>query len=350
MTGTRRIASLLVFVLLTLIIAAAPAGPAGATPLSEKRQELEEIGARLGKVYREASIAVEKYNEATAQLAAVKAAMKQNKRLLAVAEYNLELANAQLETRAVNLYKQHDISVVDVLFATSSFEELVTHLELMERLGNSDVDTVKSIDAYKRDIKDRRLKLEADEKEADRLVTERAAQKDEVLALQSRLERMQSDLEREISRLRAAARAAAAAAAAEAAQQAALVSETTSYEPPDPGGSGNSSVVAIAQRYLGVPYVWGGASPAGFDCSGLTMYCYAQVGVSLPHGATLQQKMSTPVPIHALQPGDLVFFGSASYSYHVGIYSGGGQMIHAPHTGAVVSYGSISGAWIGGRF
>ncbi len=99
-----------------------------------------------------------------------------------------------------------------------------------------------------------------------------------------------------------------------------------------------------------MPYVYGGATPAGFDCSGLTMYCYAQVGVYLPHGATLQQKMSTPVPLHALQPGDLVFFGSASYSYHVGIYTGSGQMIHAPHTGAVVSYGSISGAWIGGRF
>jgi cell wall-associated NlpC family hydrolase len=79
------------------------------------------------------------------------------------------------------------------------------------------------------------------------------------------------------------------------------------------------------------------------------MYCYAQIGIGLAHGATAQQQSSTPVPLNALQPGDLVFFGSASYSSHVGIYVGGGSMIHAPHTGAVVSYGSISGAWIGGR-
>ena len=114
-------------------------------------------------------------------------------------------------------------------------------------------------------------------------------------------------------------------------------------------GAPHPAVVAIAQRYLGVPYVYGGASPSGFDASGLTMYCYAQIGIGLSHGATMQQRASTPVPISALQPGDLVFFGNASYSHHVGIYVGGGSMIHAPHTGAVVSYGSIGGAWIGGR-
>ncbi len=348
MTGIRRAAT---FLLITLILVTiAPVGPTAATPLSEKRQELEEIGTRLGEVYRESAIAVEKYNTATAQLADVKGAIRENERLLGIAEYNLELANAQLEARAISLYKERGVGFVDVLFATSSFDEFVTQLDLMERLGNSDVDTVKSIAAYKRDIKDRRLKLEADKEEAARLLAERKAQKDEVLALQARLERMQSQLEREISRLRAAARAAAAAAAAAAAERAALTSSSTSYVPPDPGGSGNATVVEIAKRYLGVPYVYGGATPAGFDCSGLTMYCYAQVGVSLPHGATLQQKMSTPVPLHALTPGDLVFFGSASYSYHVGIFVGGGTMIHAPHTGAVVSYGSISGAWIGGRF
>jgi len=112
---------------------------------------------------------------------------------------------------------------------------------------------------------------------------------------------------------------------------------------------GYPSIVATAQLYLGVPYVWGGASPSGFDCSGLTMYCYAQVGVSLAHSATAQQQASTPVSLGNLRPGDLIFFGDASYSYHVGIYVGDGQMIDAPYTGAVVRYDSISGAWSGGR-
>ena len=282
--------------------------------------------------------------------------IKQNQHLLKVAEYNLDVANTQLQSRAESIYKTRDVGIVDVLFASNSFDDLVTQLNLMERLGNSDVDTVKSIAAYQQDIKDRRVKLDADKKSAAKLVTERAAQK-------SRgprpAEPARADDGRHQERHPASAGAAGRGRAAPPHRPPQRSRGSGSSgggggggggSVPDPGGSGNSAVVAIAQRYLGVPYVYGGASPSGFDCSGLTMYCYAQVGIGLSHGATDQQHASTPVPLSALQPGDLVFFGNASYSYHVGIYVGGGSMIHAPHTGAVVSYGSISGAWIGGRF
>jgi cell wall-associated NlpC family hydrolase len=108
-------------------------------------------------------------------------------------------------------------------------------------------------------------------------------------------------------------------------------------------------IVRIARRCLGAPYVWGGATMKGFDSSGLTKYVYGRVGVPLVHGATGQQKACTPVRLDKLRRGDLVFFGNKKYSSHVGVYIGGGQMIDAPHTGAVVSVDKITGAWIGGR-
>jgi cell wall-associated NlpC family hydrolase len=348
--GKRRIA-VLSLLLGTLLLSFALSTQASASPVADKKTRLREIQAKLQGVYHEADLAVEKYNQATSQLTTVQQQIKENQHLLKVAEYNLDVANTQLQSRAESIYKTRDVGIVDVLFASNSFDDLVTQLNLMERLSNSDVDTVRSIAAYQQDIKDRRVKLDADKKAAAKLVTERAAQKSKVLAVQGRLEQMTAGIKNDIQRLQEQ-QAAAARAAAEVAAQAAAggASNSGGGSVPDPGGSGNSAVVAIAQRYLGVPYVYGGASPSGFDCSGLTMYCYAQVGVGLSHGATDQQHASTPVPISALQPGDLVFFGNASYSYHVGIYVGGGSMINAPHTGAVVSYGSIGGAWIGGRF
>ena len=86
--------------------------------------------------------------------------------------------------------------------------------------------------------------------------------------------------------------------------------------------------------------MYGGSTPSGFDCSGFTMFCYAQIGIGLPHNAAAQQ--ASVAAVSSPQPGDLVFFGYPAY--HVGLYVGGGSMIHAPHTGAVVSYGSTAGA------
>lgn len=179
---------------------------------------------------------------------------------------------------------------------------------------------------------------------------------------------------------RAAAEAAAQAAAEEAARQAAAaqaapapsVSEDdddsdSGYTPPsrtpeiedssddDGGGSswgsgGAATAIAAAKSYLGVPYVWGGESYGGVDCSGLTMLAWARAGVGLPHLSRAQYGYGTHVSINSMEPGDLIFWssnGAQSGIYHVAMYLGGGQMIEAPTFGVpvritgVYSWGSI---------
>jgi cell wall-associated NlpC family hydrolase len=101
--------------------------------------------------------------------------------------------------------------------------------------------------------------------------------------------------------------------------------------------------VAIAEQFLGVPYRWGGADPTGFDCSGLVMYAYAQMGVFLPHYAASQFETGTPVDVSELQPGDLVFFEPRSDGPgHVALFVAGDEIIEAPHTGDVVKFASLS--------
>jgi cell wall-associated NlpC family hydrolase len=109
----------------------------------------------------------------------------------------------------------------------------------------------------------------------------------------------------------------------------------------------DSQAASIALQYIGVPYLWGGATPAGFDCSGLVMYVFAQLGISLPHSAAAQFGLGTPVPEDQLQPGDLVFFDSLA---HVGISLGGGQFVDAPHTGSFVRIDSLADPWYASRY
>lgn len=94
------------------------------------------------------------------------------------------------------------------------------------------------------------------------------------------------------------------------------------------------AAVAAAESVLGRPYVWGASGQSSFDCSGLTMWAWAHAGVGLSHSSSAQYGSGAHVSQSALQPGDLLFFYSPIS--HVGMYIGGGQMIHAPHTGDVV--------------
>jgi len=146
----------------------------------------------------------------------------------------------------------------------------------------------------------------------------------------------------ELNATKAAAAAKAAADAAAEALRASIAANKTSYtgpsvseflaNPPYPSFS-LAQVYSVGLQYQGVPYVYGGSTPAGFDCSGFVMYVYAQFGISLPHSVVSQDAIGTTISEADAQPGDLVVFNDGS---HDGIYAGGGNILHAPYAGASV--------------
>ena len=179
-------------------------------------------------------------------------------------------------------------------------------------------------------------------------LAERAARKAAIEGQLAERQRLLGSIKDEIVKLQAQEavrqrRLAAAARARLASTPPTTPVDAASAAPGDPPPARYGGVVGIAMQYLGIPYQWSGASPdTGFDCSGFVMFVFAQLGVSLPHNAASQCSYGTPVSRDQLEPGDLVFFDGLG---HVGIYIGGGQFIHSPHTGEVVKISSLDEAW-----
>ena len=333
--------------MLTALFCVAVAAAYAAPPISAKKAEAQSALARIQQLDSAAHVAESRYESATAKLQLLQQQLSLNKQALGVARGNLAAAQSALAQRLAAIYTSQDSeSSLAVLLGARSIDELVTRLETVNTVTSQNSSLVQQVASYQRSIIRHRELLHNAKESASRLVLERAAAKRAIGAKLAAAQRLYNSVRAEIAQLQAAQRASQYAALQQAHQ--AVIAQRTQT---DLGGGfigGNlppgryGAAVGIAEQYLGVPYVWGGASPSGFDCSGLVMYVYAQLGVSLPHYTVSQY--SYPNAVHPsrseLQPGDLVFFAGLG---HVGIYIGGNQFIHAPHTGTVVSIDSMTG-------
>jgi cell wall-associated NlpC family hydrolase len=357
--STRRKAPALVIAFAALLFAAT-AVPASGDTVASKRAEAQSVLNQIQQLDSSLERAVEAYDLANVKLARIKHDLTQNTSSLKVAKRSLKNSQRELSSRLVDLYtSQNQDSTLVVLLGSSSLDDLLNNMDAVDRVSQQDSIVLRQVITLRREVQQRQRELKRAHTEQVQVVAQRAAAKASIQSQLGQRQALLSSIKSEIVKLQAeeAARAAELQRQAEARLQqqssSNTISQTVSISAPPTGApppSHTGGVVGIAMRYLGVPYVWGGASPSGFDCSGFVMYVYSQVGISLPHSSYAQYGYGSPVTRSQLEPGDLVFFDGLG---HVGIYVGGGSFIHAPHTGDVVKISSLSGwyssTFVGGR-
>ena len=260
-----------------------------------------------------------------------------------------------MKKRIKFMYEEGDTTALETLVTAENFSDLVNKAEYVQNVHTYDRKQLEDYIETKQQIADLKTTLEDEQKNMESMQAEYENKESE---LSSTIESKKAEVANLDSQIQAAAEAAAAEALA-AQQQAAAANNNngggsgnrnnggngTKPAPaptPSGGGSGNTStaqaIVNAAYSQLGVPYVWGGTTPGvGLDCSGLTQYCHRVAGISI--GRTSEVQGGGGKAVSNPQPGDLVCYGS-----HIGIYIGGGQMIHAPHTGDVVRVANVYGS------
>jgi cell wall-associated NlpC family hydrolase len=325
---------------------------ASATPgtVASKQAEARQVIGQINQIDRSLGAAVEAYNLANVRLRTIEGDLRENRQQLELARANLKNAQESLSARLVNAYTStQDNSTLAVLLGSTSLEDLLNKIETINSTSRQDTSIVEQVTSFKAAVKRNRIELRNAHAEQQHVVAQRAAQRQRIESQLASRRQLLSSIKGQIARIRAAEEAQQRQLAAAAQSRlsgggtsyngvgiAASTPEGSTVAPPNVHGG----VVGIAMRYLGVPYRWGGASPSGFDCSGFVMYVFAQMGISLPHSTYALWNVGVSVSRDQLQPGDLVFFSGLG---HMGIYIGGNQFIHAPHTGDVVKISTLTG-------
>jgi cell wall-associated NlpC family hydrolase len=340
-----------------LAIAAGTTAPASsAATLAQKRAQAARVAAQVNKLDVQYDQLQERYRGAQYRLGQLTSGVHDLNADLRQTQKQLDVAQARLVNRAVVVYQAGSSTTQVVSLAEAgSLDAFVDRMDTIRRVGDQDAHILSDIkqlrtrvatkQAQLKDARAEQVTVVAQASHDKKAMAKKLAARQAVLnsvngEIRSMVEaQRKAQLERARARARAAARP-ADTAVTPTANDAGGAFSGGGAAPPASGKAAQAASYAVSQ--IGVPYVWGGASPSGFDCSGLVVWSFAQVGISLPHSSYALYNAGPHVSRSELQVGDLVFFSGLG---HVGIYTGGGSFVHAPHTGTTVQYGSLNDSY-----
>lgn len=304
---------------------------------AEVQAEADEASARLAAAEAEMQQIGVDYQAAVAAHTAALAAMDEAQVRIDAAQAIIADTQARLGVIAKQQYREGPYSFLNVLFGATSFEQFISNWDYLNFVNQENAQLIQA-------NKDARAEAEAAHAEFSAQEQAAAAYEAEQEALMARAQNKVAEYEAEFAAL------SAEAAALVEAEQAARVEETVEESPEDYGppldvpSGGYGSVVSAAQAAIGVPYVAGGTGNGGFDCSGLTQWCYLNgLGVNIgrsTHSQYASASASWPYASGGAEAGDVLWWPASTGYTHVAIYVGGGSYIHAPLPGQTVCYSS----------
>lgn len=306
-----------------------------AQPLEQQRADAQQ---EVSQLEQRVESALERFKSACAKLEDTRARINENKAKLDETEQELAARQSTLNKRVRAMYVSRGSRFIDVAVNAHNFDQFLVGIDLVKKVGRNDASLVAGVKSAKAHLETARAELKdlkgQQEEARQAMASSKAAVEADLTKSKGKLANVDEQIRQAMIRQAAEAEASNARRMASAGGDYSVIYRAVPPGTPHPG------VVQVAYAQLGKPYVWGATGPNSFDCSGLTSYCYrAGAGMEIPRNSYDQAVCGPRLGVSELQPGDLLGFRGWG---HVGLYIGGGQFIHAPHTGDVVKISVLS--------